>query len=55
MLVAVFVIRQLVPPEDLQWLHQSQLMPHLNMLAEWTQIVFSNTSPRQAVSQPEMR
>ncbi len=39
-LVAVFVLRQLVPPGDLQWLHRSQLMPHLEMLAQWTQLMF---------------
>mgnify|MGYP001827237103 CR=1 FL=1 len=40
-LVFVFVLRQLVPPSDLQWLHHSVLMPHLDMLAQWTQTIFS--------------
>ena len=40
-LAAVFVLRQLVPPGDLQWLHQSQLMPHLDMLAYWVQALFA--------------
>jgi membrane protein required for colicin V production len=40
-LAAVFILRQLVPPGDLQWLHQSQLMPHLDMLAYWVQILFA--------------
>ena len=39
-LVLAFVLRQLVPPQDLQWLHQSQLMPHLDMLLQWVQTVF---------------
>lgn len=39
-LVFVFVLRQLVPPADLQWLQRSQLMPHLDMLAQWTQTMF---------------
>lgn len=39
-LVCAFVLRQLVPPGDLQWLHQSQLMPQLDMLAQWTQNLF---------------
>ena len=39
-LVIAFVIRALIPPKDLQWLHQSQLMPHLDMLLQWTQTVF---------------
>ena len=39
-LVMAFVVRQLVPARDLQWLHQSQLMPHLDMLLQWIQTVF---------------
>ncbi|NCF16981.1 MAG: CvpA family protein [Haliea sp.] len=46
-LVLVFVVRQLVPPKDLQWLHQSQLMPHLEMLAHWTQILFHQLGSRE--------
>ena len=41
-LVFVFVLRQLVSPRDLQWLHRSQLMPHVDMLAQWAQTVFSD-------------
>jgi len=40
-LVCVFIIRQLVPAADLEWLHRSQLMPHLDILAQWTQYVFA--------------
>jgi len=40
-LVVVFLIRQLIPPGDLQWLQQSQLMPHLDMLAEWARARFA--------------
>jgi membrane protein required for colicin V production len=40
--VAVYVLRQLVPPQHLQWLHQSQLMPHIEMLLQWLHIVFSD-------------
>lgn len=40
-LVLVFVARQLLPPQDLQWLQMSQLMPHLDMLADWAQTVFA--------------
>lgn len=39
-LALVFVVRELVPPRDQQWLHQSQLMPHLDMLMSWTQAAF---------------
>ena len=46
-LVAVFILRQLVPPGDLQWLHQSQLMPHLDMLSHWVQVLFSQVNAGQ--------
>ena len=40
-LVCVFVLRQLVPPQDLQWLQQSQFMPHLDILGQWAQDMFA--------------
>lgn len=40
-LVAVYVVQQLARPEDLQWLHQSQLMPHLNLMADWARELFT--------------
>jgi len=40
-LVVVFIIRQLLPPQDLQWLELSQLMPHLDVLADWAQTIFA--------------
>ena len=46
-LVAVFVLRQLVPPGDLQWLHQSQLMPHLDMMTYWVQTLFAQINAGQ--------
>ena len=49
-LVAAYVIKQLIPEQDQQWLHQSVLMPHLNMLADWVQTVFSNTVPGERIS-----
>ena len=51
-LVAVFILRQLVPPGDLQWLHQSQLMPHLDMLAHWVQVLFSQVNAGQWSGMP---
>jgi membrane protein required for colicin V production len=39
-LVAVYFLRHLVPPQELQWLDQSQLMPHLDMLAQWARSLF---------------
>jgi membrane protein required for colicin V production len=41
-LVAAYFLRQLVPPQNLPWLHQSQLMPQMDMLAQWVQTVFAN-------------
>jgi len=46
-LVFVYVLRQLVPPGDLQWLHESVLMPHLDMLSYWTQMLFSQLDTGQ--------
>lgn len=44
-LVLAYVVQQLLPPEDQQWVQQSVLMPHLNMLADWVQAVFANDGP----------
>tara|TARA_B100001540_G_scaffold94100_1_gene84892 strand:- start:1851 stop:2372 length:522 start_codon:yes stop_codon:yes gene_type:complete len=41
-LVAAYLLRQLAPPQNLQWLHESQLMPHIDMLVNWVQRVFNN-------------
>ena len=49
-LVAVYVIKQLVSPADQQWLQQSVLMPHLNMLADWVQAVFANSVPGERIT-----
>lgn len=46
-LVFVFVLRQLVSPKDLQWLHDSQLMPHLDVLGQWAQAMFANSNTGQ--------
>jgi len=46
-LVAVFVLQQLLPPRDLQFLHRSQLMPHLDMLANWAQTLFAQFNTGQ--------
>ncbi len=50
MLVLAYVVQQLVPPQDQQWLQQSQLMPRLNMLADWVQVVFSNEIPIKQIT-----
>lgn len=43
-LVAAYFLRQLAPPQNLTWLHESQLMPHMDMLAQWVQTVFADFS-----------
>ena len=50
MLVLAYVVQQLVPPQDQQWLESSVLMPHLNMLADWVQALFSNVSPGKQIT-----
>jgi membrane protein required for colicin V production len=41
----VFVVRQVVPPAEQQWLQQSQLMPHIDVLMDWSQMVFDKFKP----------
>lgn len=38
--VAVYVIQHLLPPQDLQFLQRSQLMPYVDMLVQWVQMLF---------------
>jgi membrane protein required for colicin V production len=40
-LVMVYLLRQLSPPQNLVWLDQAQLMPHVDMLGQWVQQLFS--------------
>ena len=40
-LVVVYVLRELAPPQNLLWLAESQLMPHVDMLGQWVQALFS--------------
>jgi membrane protein required for colicin V production len=40
-LVVIYVLRQLAPPQNLLWLDHSQLMPHVDMLGQWVQASFS--------------
>lgn len=49
-LVITYVVQQLVPPENQQWLHQSLLMPHLQLLANWVQAVFASVNSGQLIS-----
>jgi membrane protein required for colicin V production len=41
-LVLVYVLRHLAPPQNLVWLDEAQLMPPLEMLAQWVQLLFAN-------------
>ncbi len=45
-LVLVYLLRQLAPPQNLKWLDQAQLMPHVDMLGQWVQLLFSRYSSR---------
>ena len=38
--VAVYVLQHLVAPQDLQWMYESQLMPYVDMLVQWVQMLF---------------
>jgi membrane protein required for colicin V production len=40
-LVVVYLLRQLAPPQNLLWLDQAQLMPHVDMVGNWVQLLFS--------------
>ncbi len=46
----VFVLRELVPPSDQQWLYQSQLMPHVDVLMNWSQQMFDKVRSGQLPS-----
>ncbi|MHA7815254.1 MAG: CvpA family protein [Pseudohaliea sp.] len=35
-IVLLFLLRQLVPPAEQQWLHRSQLVPYLDPLLDWS-------------------
>lgn len=40
-LVVVYLLRHLAPPQNLVWLDQSQLMPHVDMVGKWVQLLFA--------------
>lgn len=48
-LVLVYLLRQLAPPQNLVWLDQAQLMPHVDMLGQWVQQLFSNYQSGQGL------
>ncbi|MCB1687935.1 MAG: CvpA family protein [Halioglobus sp.] len=49
-LVLVYLLRQLAPPQNLVWLDQAQLMPHVDMLGQWALQVFSNYQSGQSLA-----
>jgi membrane protein required for colicin V production len=48
-LVLVYLLRNLAPPQNLLLLDQAQLMPPLDMLAQWVQLLFSNYKSGQGL------
>lgn len=46
-LVTVYLLKQLAPPQNLKWLDQAQLMPHVDMLGQWVELLFSRYSAGQ--------
>ena len=48
-LVLVYLLRQLAPPQNLVWLDQAQLMPHVDMLGQWAQQLFSSYQSGQSL------
>ena len=51
-LVVVYLLRQLAPPQNLVWLDQAQLMPHVDMLGQWAQTLFDRYQSGQALVAP---
>lgn len=47
-LVMVYLLRQLAPPQNLVWLDQAQLMPHVDMLGQWVRQLFSSYQSGQS-------
>jgi membrane protein required for colicin V production len=48
-LVAVYLLRQLAPPQNLAWLEQSLLMPYVDMLGHWVELLFARYSAGQSL------
>lgn len=48
-LVLVYLLRQLAPPQNIVWLDQAQLMPHVDMLGQWVQNLFSRFQSGQSL------
>jgi membrane protein required for colicin V production len=48
-LIVVYLLRHLAPPQNLLWLDQAQLMPHVDMLGQWVQTLFSQYQSGQGL------
>jgi len=51
-LIVVYLLRHLAPPQNLVWLDQAQLMPHVDMLGQWVQQLFSRYQSGQGLGAP---
>ncbi len=49
LLVFIFIARQIMQPDSQQVLQESQLMPHLDMLMQWTQSMFGKMNISSAL------
>ena len=49
LLVLMFIARQIMPPDNQQALQASLLMPHLDMLMQWTQSMLGNMNISSAM------
>jgi membrane protein required for colicin V production len=48
-LVLVYLLRHLAPPQNLVWLDQAQLMPHIDILGQWAQQLFLSFQSGQSL------
>lgn len=48
-LVLVYLLRHLAPPQNLVWLDQAQLMPHIDILGQWAQQLFLSLQSGQSL------
>jgi membrane protein required for colicin V production len=48
-LVLVYLLRHLAPPQNLVWLDQAQLMPHIDILGQWAQHLFLSLQSGQSL------
>ncbi len=49
-LVLVYLLRQLAPPQNLEWLDKAELMPHVDMLGQWVRHLFSRYQAGQGLA-----